>query len=239
VDDIGDEAPGDRLALLDRFEDQLDAAYDGRPVHPVLVALQGTIEQFGLPREPLLRLIEANRMDQRLHRYESYEQLLEYCAHSANPVGRLFLALFGYRDDARIALSDATCTALQLTNFWQDIQRDRASGRVYLPQDEMAAHGVEESDLDADRASAPLRSLVRIQVERTRRLFVEGLPLLDTVRGRLRVDLALFSRGGLAVLRAIEDQEFDTLVARPTLRRGDKLGLILSSILSPRWRRTI
>jgi len=239
VDDIGDEAPGDRLALLDRYEAQLDAAFDGCPVHPVLVALQETIRRFDLPREPFARLIDANRIDQRTRRYATYDDLLHYCAHSANPVGRLFLMLFGYHDDERFALSDATCTALQLTNFWQDIRRDRVAGRIYLPQDEMAEFGVAEADLDADRATNELRQLVRFEVARTRRLFADGLPLIDSVRGRLRIDLSLFSRGGMAILDTIEQQDFDTLVRRPTLGRASKLGLVASSLLSSRWRRRL
>lgn len=239
VDDIGDEAPGDRLELLDRYEEELDAAFDGQPARPVLVALQETIRQFDLPRDPFARLIEANRIDQRAAFHATFDDLLHYCAHSANPVGRLFLMLFGYRDGERFALSDATCTALQLTNFWQDIQRDRTAGRVYLPQEEMTAYGVTEQDLDADRASTTLQALVRFQVERTRRLFADGLPLIDSVRSRLRTDLTLFSRGGLAILDAIERQGFDTLISRPTLSGASKAGLIASSLLSSRWRRTL
>ena len=239
VDDIGDEAPGDRIELLDQYEAELERAFTGTPGHPVLVALQETIRRFDLPREPFARLIEANRIDQRVCRYANYEELLCYCVHSANPVGRLFLMLFGYRDEERFALSDATCTALQLTNFWQDIGRDRNAGRVYLPQDELAAFGVADEDLDADRASVELRRLVRFEVDRTRRLFSEGSRLIDSVRGRLRVDLSLFTRGGLAILDAIERQGHDTLVRRPTLGRSEKVGLLVSSLLSSRWRRKL
>jgi len=239
VDDIGDEAPGDRIELLDQYEAELERAFTGTPGHPVLVALQETIRHFDLPREPFARLIEANRIDQRVCRYANYEDLLRYCVHSANPVGRLFLMLFGYRDEERFALSDATCTALQLTNFWQDIGRDRNAGRVYLPQDELAAFGVADEDLDADRASVELRRLVRFEVDRTRRLFSEGSRLIDSVRGRLRVDLSLFTRGGLAILDAIERQGYDTLVRRPTLGRSEKVGLIVSCLFSSRWRRKL
>jgi len=239
VDDIGDEAPGDRLALLDRYEAQLDAAFSGDPVHPVLIALRETIRRFDLPRKPFARLIEANRIDQRTSRYISYSELLGYCENSANPVGRLMLRLFGYHDAERFALSDATCTALQLTNFWQDVRRDRMAGRIYLPQDEMAGFGVSEADLDEGRATEALRTLIRFQVERTRGLFGEGIPLIDSVRGRLRADLTLFSRGGLSILDAIERQGFDPLVRRPTLGRAAKLGLILSSLFSSRWRRRL
>jgi len=237
VDDLGDEAPGDRLALLDRFEDELDAAFAGRARHPVLVALQETIARFSLPREPLARLIEANRIDQRQSSFATFDELRDYCEHSATPVGRLVLMLYGYRDEERFALSDATCTALQLANFWQDLRRDAAAGRVYLPEDEMAEYGVGRSDLRAERASAGLRDLTRFQVDRARSYFRAGLPLIDRVRGHLRINLALFSLGGLAILRKIERQNYDTLSRRPALSGPEKVGLALSALLSNRWRR--
>lgn len=236
VDDLGDEAPGDRLALLDRFENELDAAYGGQPRHPVLVALQSTIVRFDLPRDPFARLIEANRIDQRTATYPHFDDLLHYCRHSAVPVGRLVLRLYGYRDERRFACSDATCTALQLTNFWQDLRRDAEGGRVYLPSDEMAAHGVTRGDLLAPVASPQLVDLMRFQVERTHALFREGLPLLDAVRGHLRVDLALFSLGGLAILGKIEEQGYDTVSHRPTLSGREKLRLALTALLIRRWR---
>ncbi len=237
VDDLGDEAPGDRLPLLDRFERELDAAFAGRARHPVLVALQETIARFSLPRDPFTRLIEANRIDQRRNSFATFDELRHYCAHSATPVGRLVLMLYGYRDEERFALSDATCTALQLANFWQDLRRDAAIGRVYLPEDEMAEYGVGRSALCADRASAGLRDLTRLQVDRARSYFRAGLPLIDRVRGHLRIDLALFSLGGLAVLRKIERQDYDTLSRRPTLSGPEKVGLAFSALLSDRWRR--
>jgi squalene synthase HpnC len=236
VDDIGDEAPGDRRSLLDRFEGELHAAYGGTPRHPVLVALKRTIEEFDLPLEPFLKLIEANRIDQEKDRYNTFSELLYYCDHSANPVGRLFLMLFGYHDDELFTLSDATCTGLQLVNFWQDVKRDYEMGRIYLPLDEMARYGVEEVDLAADRACEPLKELLRFQVERTRGYFRDGLPLIDRVRGHLKVDIALFSRGGLAILRKIEEQGYDTLMRRPTLPKGEKIVLFLSTLLSGRRR---
>jgi len=237
VDDLGDEAPGDRLALLDRFEDELDAAYSSRARHPVLVALQETISRFVLPREPFARLIEANRIDQRRRSFATFDELLNYCEHSANPVGRLVLMLYGHRDEERFALSDATCTGLQLANFWQDVGRDAAAGHVYLPEDEMVEYGITRPELHADRASANLRDLMRFQVDRARSYFRAGLPLIDRVRGHLRVDLALFSLGGLAVLRKIERQGYDTLSRRPSLSGPEKVGLALYALLSRRWRR--
>ena len=237
VDDIGDEAPGDRVLLLDRFEGELAAAYEGRPHHPVLVALQGTIERFGMPRDLFLRLITANRIDQETNRYQTFTELVHYCEHSATPVGKLFLILFGYHDDELLALSDSTCIALQLTNFWQDVKRDYEQGRIYLPLDEMKEYDVSEADLSAARANDQFKSLMRFQVERTRRYFRDGLPLIDRVHGSLRVDIALFSRGGLAILDKIEQLHYDTLRARPTLAKPEKIWLFLSTLISCRWRK--
>jgi len=239
VDDIGDEAAGDRLGLLERFEEELERTYAGRPQNPIFLSLLPTIERFDLPKEPFTKLIEANRIDQRKSRYADFAELLHYCAHSANPVGRIVLMIYGYRDEERFALSDATCTALQLTNFWQDIKRDYEMGRIYLPQDEMEEFGVSEEDLASHSAPPRLRELVRFQVERTRTYFRQGLPLIDTVEGHLKVDLALFSRGGLAILKKIEDQSYDTLSRRPRLSKGEKIALFLSTILSRDWKKWI
>ena len=147
VDDLGDEAEGDRRALLEQWREDLERCYDGTPNHPVMVALQDTIQRYRIPREPFLKLIEANRMDQEVARYETFEDLLYYCDHSANPCGRLFLYVFDYRDEERQQLSDYTCTALQLANFWQDVNRDWRKGRVYLPLEDLKAHGVTEEQL--------------------------------------------------------------------------------------------
>jgi squalene synthase HpnC len=231
VDDLGDEAEGDRLALLDRFEEDLDGAIAGRGRGPIFVALAETIARFDLPREPFARLIEANRIDQRTERYRTFADLLGYCEHSANPVGRLVLMLHGYRDDERFTLSDAICTALQLANFWQDLARDVARGRIYLPLDEMTGFGVAEADLRAARAGERLRNLIRFQVERARELFARGLPLIGRVRGRLKVELALFVRGGLAVLDGIRAQDYDTLRGRPTISDATKRRLVASTAI--------
>lgn len=239
VDDIGDEAPGDRLALLDRYERELDAVYRGSPRHPVLVALQNTVERFDLSREPFARLIEANRIDQRCTRYESFEKLEAYCTYSANPVGRLVLALYGACDEENATLSDATCTALQLANFWQDVKRDAQMGRIYLPLDEMAAYGVAEADLAASHATDAFVRLMAFQVKRAREYFSKGLPLLDRVSGHLKIDLALFSRGGIAILDKIEALGFDTLRKRPALSGREKVALVLSTLISRRWREWI
>jgi squalene synthase HpnC len=231
VDDLGDEAEGDRLALLDDWEAELRRCYDGGPRRPTFVALQETIRRFDLPLEPFLRLIEANRTDQRTNRYRTFDDLVGYCENSANPVGQIVLYLFGYRDEERQRLSDATCTALQLTNFWQDVRRDLDKGRIYIPLDDMERFGYGEADLLAGRIHGRFRDLMSFQVNRTRGLFQEGLDLIPKVRGRLRLDLRLFSLGGLAILNAIEEIGYDVLNVRPKLSRACKVWLAVRGLL--------
>ena len=231
VDDLGDEAEGDRLTLLDDWEAELRRCFDGDAQQPAFVALQETIRRFDIPPEPFLRLIEANRMDQRVNRYRTFTDLQAYCQNSANPVGHLVLYLFGYRDEVRQRLSDSTCTALQLTNFWQDVRRDLGKGRIYIPLEEMERFHYSEEDLLAARFDGRLRDLMAFQVRRTRELFRSGLELIPRVRGRLRLDLRLFSLGGLAVLDAIEDTGYDVLNRRPKLSRARKALLALRGLL--------
>ena len=227
VDDLGDAAPGDRLAHLDGWEKELLACYGGRPRHPIAIALQDTIRRFAIPREPFLKLVEANRMDQRKQRYRDYAELLEYCRHSADPVGHLFLYLFGYRDARRQELADRTCTALQLTNFWQDVSRDYQMGRIYLPEEEMGRFGVSEAQIAARRCDQNFRDLMRFQVERTRELFGQGSELPARVKGAARLDIRLFTLGGLHILNAIERLEYDVLSTRPTLSKPARLRIML------------
>ena len=231
VDDLGDEAEGDRLTLLDDWEAELRRCFDGDAQQPAFVALQETIRRFDIPPEPFLRLIEANRMDQRVNRYRTFTDLQAYCQNSANPVGHLVLYLFGYRDEERQRLSDSTCTALQLTNFWQDVRRDLGKDRIYIPLEEMERFHYSEEDLLAARFDGRLRDLMAFQVRRTRELFRSGLELIPRVRGRLRLDLRLFSLGGLAVLDAIEDIGYDVLNRRPKLSRARKALLALRGLL--------
>jgi len=231
VDDLGDEAPGDRLKLLDDWQADLERCYDSTPSHPILVALQETIRCFAIPPQPFLKLIEANRMDQRTSRHRTFEELLHYCDHSANPVGHLFLYLFGYRDSERQGFADATCTALQLTNFWQDIAVDLGKGRVYIPQEDMARFGYSEEELKGGIVNDSFRVLMAFEVDRTRELFAKGLGLLDMVDGRLRVDVKLFSLGGLAVLKALERSGYDVFRRRPRLSRWQKAGLFVRGLL--------
>ena len=231
VDDLGDEAKGDRLALLDDWERELRAAYDGSPSDPRFVALANTIREFDIPRAPFERLIEANRRDQTVKRYVTFDELLDYCTYSANPVGHLVLYVFGYRDPARQDLSDATCTALQLTNFWQDVTVDLEQDRVYIPQEDLERFGVSEDDLRAHRASPDFRRLMAFEVRRTREVFDDGIALIGVVSGRLRTDLRLFTLSGLAVLDEIASRGHDVLTNRPTLSRRRKAMLTARGLL--------
>jgi squalene synthase HpnC len=231
VDDLGDEAAGDRLVLLDRWEAELLFLYGLGPEPPgkrpaAFVALGATVEACEIPMEPLQRLIEANRRDQHKSRYASWEELRDYCAHSADPVGRCVLAVFGYPDPRLHPLSDAVCTGLQLVNFCQDIARDLARGRLYLPARDLERFGVTEQDLRAPSASGPLRDLVRFECERARALLNQGRALPPQTRGRLRLALALFIEGGQAVLDRIEADGYDPLVCRPVLDRRDRRRLL-------------
>lgn len=236
ADDLGDEI-GDSdlsLELLDWWEGELDRALDNQPRHPVFVALARTIADFHLPDQPFRDLLRAFRQDQRVHRYADWESLLDYSRYSANPVGRLVLALGGYRDQERIRLSDSTCTALQLANFWQDVARDFAKGRMYIPLELLSSYGLGEEDIAAGRFDQRFRELMRELVARTRRFFQQGLPLAALVSPELSVDIELFSRGGMAVIDAIEAGGYDTLSRRPVVRRSTQMRL-LARALAGRW----
>jgi squalene synthase HpnC len=230
-------AAAERLALLDRWQRELESCYVGEPSHPVMVALKNTIWTFDIPQEPFLKLIEANRMDQRVQRHPTFDHLLDYCGHSANPVGHLFLYLFGYRDAQRRLLADYTCTALQLTNFWQDLARDYAKGRIYLPLEDMERFGYTEGELARGVVNQAFRKLMAFEVQRTRELFQEGKPLVKMVAGQARLDVDLFTRGGTAVLDAIQRRGYDVFSSRPTLSRRRKGALMVSSWLAAKLSR--
>ncbi len=220
TDDLGDEAPGgpaERLAGLDAWEGDLRTAVaGGEPADPRLAALAETIARRDLPLDPFLRLIEANRMDQRRARWGTHEDLLDYCRHSATPVGEMVLGVLGYRDPWRVGMSDATCIGLQLVNFWQDIARDlRDRDRIYLPAEDMARFGVAEDDLRRPPAGEAVRRLVAFEVERARGHLLAGAPLHRFVPRRVSLDLRMFSAGGLALCDAIARQGYDTLTRRP------------------------
>jgi squalene synthase HpnC/squalene synthase HpnD len=228
ADDLGDEIPetARALELLDWWEQELDLCYEGRPSHPVFVALRQTILDKDVPKQPFADLLKAFRQDQTVKRYPTGEAVLGYCVYSANPVGHLVLYLCGYRDAERQRLSDATCTALQLANFWQDVSRDLDKGRIYIPLDAAAAQGLTENDLVNRRFDDRYVRLMKDLIARTRTLFAEGRPLAKTVDGRLSVDLDMFSRGGLAVLDAIESAGYDTLHHRPAISKTKQAGLL-------------
>jgi squalene synthase HpnC len=231
-DDLGDEV-GDRsvaLALLDLWGHELDACYEGRARHPVFVALHETIRACAIPKEPFADLLTAFRQDQTVTRYESMQGVLGYCRYSANPVGRLVLYACGEVNEENFRLSDATCTALQLANFWQDVRVDFAKDRVYLPQDDMRSFGVSDETIAKGIATLEFRALLRHEVAFARSLFEVGLPLIHRVNRDLAIDLDLFSRGGLEILRAIERQDFDVLSARPAISKRSKLALALRAI---------
>ena len=232
ADDLGDEMGdcAESLRLLDWWGRELDAMYDGETTHPVFVALRPTVEKYGIPRQPFADLIQAFIQDQTVTRYASFEELFAYCRYSANPVGRLVLYLCGYSDAERQSLSDATCTALQLANFWQDVTVDLLKDRVYIPLDIMARHGYTVDDLFARRFTPGFREVMREIVGVARDLFHKGLPLARRVDRRLALDLDLFSRGGLRVLDKIEQQGYDVLRARPAISKVERVGLLVQSL---------
>ena len=232
-DDLGDEvaSQAQALALLDVWQEQLDACYRGEAKHPVFVALRETIRICDIPKQPFADLLTAFRQDQTVTRYASMDSVLAYCRNSANPVGRLVLYACGYRDAERFALSDETCSALQLANFWQDVREDFARGRIYLPQDAMAAAGVDAATLANRQVTPAFRALMREQIAYTRAMFARGARLIGMVDRELAVDLDLFTRGGIEILRAIEAQQYDVLSARPTISKPRKAMLLLHALV--------
>lgn len=232
-DDLGDET-NDRaasLVLLHEWEAELDACYAGIVRHPVFVTLAETVRTFEIPKQTFADLLTAFRQDQTTTRYKTFDDVMGYCRYSANPVGHLVLYLCGYRDAERQALSDFTCTALQLANFWQDVSVDYAKGRIYLPLDDLACYGTSEEDIAQQRNTDAFRELMRFEVERSRDLFRQGLPLVSKVDGKLAVDIELFSRGGQEVLNAIERQGYAVLGRRPSISRPTKLALLFRAVL--------
>jgi squalene synthase HpnC len=234
ADDLGDEIPQKEraLELLDWWERELDTCYEGRPSHPVFVALRETILAKDIPRQPFADLLKAFRQDQVVKRYPTWDSMIGYCLYSANPVGRLVLYLCGYRDEHRQKLSDATCTALQLANFWQDVSRDLEKGRSYIPLEVAEAHGVSEDDLVHRNFNGQYVNLMKDLIARTRVLFAEGAPLAKIVEGRLSVDIDMFTRGGVAVLDAIEAMGYDTLHRRPAISKVKQARLLGRALIT-------
>lgn len=245
-DDLGDET-GDTqisLALLDRWQQELDATYcaieggapengdkSGAVRHPVFIALAETIRTCAIPKHEFSDLLTAFRQDQTVTRYETFDELLGYCKNSANPVGHLVLYLCKYKDEERQRLSDYTCTALQLANFWQDVSVDWKKGRIYLPLEDLRRFGVSEDQIADGKFNRQFREMMRFEVERARQWFKLGLPLVKMVNRSLALDLELFSRGGLAILDAIEKQDYDVLTRRPSLSKFRKGELALRALV--------
>jgi squalene synthase HpnC len=265
-DDLGDEVGDTKvsLALLDRWEQELDATYaglgnaalpaagalgnaalpaagalgnaalqaaDAGVRHPVFIALAETIQSCAIPKHEFSDLLQAFRQDQSVTRYESFDDLLGYCRNSANPVGHLVLYLCGYKDAVRQRLSDYTCTALQLANFWQDVSVDWKKGRAYLPLEDLRRFGVCEDQIAEGRFNRQFGELMRFEVQRAREWFAQGLPLVQVVNRSLALDLELFSRGGLAILQAIEKQDYDVLARRPSLSKLRKAELAVRALV--------
>jgi squalene synthase HpnC len=232
ADDLGDEMgdTAESLRLLAWWREELHAMYAGRVTHPVFVALKGTVERYSIPKQPFEDLIGAFVQDQTVTRYRNWEELFGYCRGSANPVGRLVLYLCGYSDAERQRLSDATCTALQLANFWQDVTVDWEKDRVYMPLDVLERNGSSVEDIATRRATAGFIAAMREVVDQARELFLEGLPLSGMVDRRLAVDIELFSRGGMRVLEKIEAQNYDVLLRRPSLSKTERVWLLLGTL---------
>lgn len=238
ADDLADEAesPEAGRSNLDRFAEWVEQTFAGAPPnHPVFLALAETIRNFRIPKKPFLDLLVAFRWDLERSRWETFEDLLEYCTYSANPVGRMFLALYGVRDRAAAGLADATSTGLQLANHWQDVARDlKERDRIYIPREDLAAHGLAEADLAAFANGRAVddrwRRLMRMEVERAREFFRRGAALGDFLPGRFRLDVRLFTLAGWRVLDEIERAEYDVFRARPALTHAAKTGLLFRAL---------
>src|SRR6202049_997893 len=233
-DDLGDEV-GDAaasLALLDQWQCELDACYDGAPKHPLFVALAETVRQFDIPKHEFSDLLRAFRQDQTVTRFETFNDVLAYSRCSANPVGHLVLYLCGYRDIERQYLSDFTCTALQLANFWQDVSIDYEKGRIYLPLEDLRRFNVSQREIADNENTPAFCAMMKFEVERARDWFRQGLPLIGQVYRELAIDLDLFSRGGLEILNAIEKQNYAVLGNRPTISKPRRLALVAHAAIA-------
>lgn len=232
-DDLGDEVgcPDRSRALLAWWRGELQRMFEGEARHPVMVALAPVVRDFAIPIGPFEALISAFEQDQNVLIYQTYDQLRDYCTRSANPVGHLVLYLGRAFNQAHARLADSTCTALQLANFWQDVARDFAIGRVYLPGEDRERFGVTIDDLRARRFSPEFAALLAFEVDRARSLFHDGWPLVDRLPRQLAVNVDLFTRGGLAILDRIERCGYDVLTERPALSKRDKLGLLARAAL--------
>ena len=234
VDDIGDETTGDREAMLDWLEDDVARMFGGQPIHPLLRRLAPTARELGFPRRAFLRLIAANRQDQEVSRYASYDDLAAYCDLSANPVGELVLYTFRAATPERIALSDSVCTGLQLAEHWQDVGEDYRRGRIYLPQEDLERFGVAEDELAAERPGERMKDLLAFEVERGRRLLDPGVELVCSLAGRARIAVAGYVGGGRAAFDAIESSAYDVLVRTPKATGAARVRATVDVLLEAR-----
>jgi squalene synthase HpnC len=235
ADDYADEpgyTPAERIENINRWEKLLDDCFNGEAAHPVFIALAETVERFQIPGELFHNLLTAFRSDVITHRYETFEQVLDYCSCSANPVGRLVLMLFNYRSELMMMHSDNICTALQLTNFWQDVSVDLQKNRLYIPREDLDQFGVSEDEVFQHTSSTRFRKLLSFEVARTERLFREGKPLLQEVGKDLRFELKLTWNGGMSILGKIKAQGYDVLRRRPHLSTVDKVKLFLRTLVA-------
>ena len=240
-DDLGDE--GDTLSevgrlkaseQIERWEEELKSCFRVTPKHPVFVALRRTVEKYELPMEPFRDLISAFKQDQAKFQYDTYEELLDYCRRSANPVGRLYLMLFGKNEEKLSELSDYICTGLQLTNFWQDVERDLKIGRIYIPLEDMEHYGYSIKELHNRTFNRNFRNLLAFQVERTFELFKHGSELEDRVSKKLALEIRLFRKGGERILRKIQALDYNVFRKRPVLSRLEKWRLFIEALIANR-----
>jgi squalene synthase HpnC len=231
VDDIGDEATGDREELLDAVEQELERVFTGEPQHPLMRSLAATVRDCDIPRAPLEALIAANRQDQRVHAYDTFGELEAYCALSANPIGRLVLHVFGAATPRRVALSDRICTALQLTEHCQDVAEDLRRGRRYLPSEDLRRFGCSDTELAVRPAPERVRRLLCFEVKRAREILASGASLVHMLRGRPRLAVAGFVAGGHAALTAIERAGYDVSAGPPRARGRARIVALIPALM--------
>ncbi|MBS0203281.1 MAG: squalene synthase HpnC [Planctomycetes bacterium] len=238
ADDLGDEVgdPARSLELLNWWRGELADCYAGRARHPVFVALHGTIEQFSIPLQPFEDLISAFEQDQTIREYDTFDQLRDYCRRSADPVGRLVLCLCQQSNDQNVAWSDSICTGLQLANFWQDVARDYAIGRIYLPREDYERCGYRREDFEVKLTNPAFLELMKFEVDRARQFLTEGLPLIPRLPGRLQVDIDLFAQGGLRILKRIEGIGYRVWETRPKVTKWDAVELLIGALWHRCWR---
>jgi squalene synthase HpnC len=239
ADDLGDEIgdPARSLELLAWWRGELDACYAGQFRHPVFIALKPTIDEFAIPREPFLDLISAFEQDQSVCEYGTFAQLRDYCRRSADPVGRLVLSLCRTSNEQNVAWSDSICTGLQLANFWQDVARDFAIGRIYLPREDYERFGYRREDFNEKTSNGPFLELMKFEVDRAGRFLKDGLPLVEQLPGQLQVDIDLFAHGGLRILERIESIGYRVWERRPKVTKSDAVKLLIGALWRKLWRR--